>query len=132
MKTVVNITTLIACILFSISYSAISQPNPEDPNGEPIPPSVNQNSDLFKNGYSADVYLDDISINEFNCTGNREAQNIDADIIIFSNPTNGDISVKYAIENPTEKGHIRVFDVWDDRYIKLLLKHPHKVLYYFV
>jgi len=60
---------------------------------------------------SADVYFNDISISELNCTGNRETQNLNTDITIFPNPTSGDISVKYMVDKPTEKGHIKVFDV---------------------
>jgi len=67
---------------------------------------------FFLGTESADVYFDDISISELNCTGNREAQNSDANISIFPNPTNGEISIKYAIESLSEKGYIRVFDVW--------------------
>jgi len=67
---------------------------------------------FFLGQESADVYFDNMSIHELNCTENREAQNLNTNLTVFPNPTSGDISVKYAIDDPTEKGQIKIFDVW--------------------
>jgi len=68
MKTVINIATIITCILLSISYSITAQINYEDPDRVAIPSYINQNSDLFKNGYLSVIEFGAIPNDQFDDT----------------------------------------------------------------